>query len=83
MNNRYCAAISIILTILLVSWQGFAQQVRVDEPKVCLQCHDDFEKTLKSKRSTLRSNPASAPNAIILMPRGIRSYWKRTRATCA
>jgi predicted CXXCH cytochrome family protein len=46
--RKYTIAI-LLAAGLLVSGSVRAQQVKVNEPQVCLQCHDNFSQTLNSK----------------------------------
>jgi predicted CXXCH cytochrome family protein len=50
MTRKYLYAGAVLLAAaLLILGTASAQQVKVDEPGVCLTCHDDFNQTLKSK----------------------------------
>lgn len=46
---RYSLALGLMTAALLIRGSVFAQVVKVDQPAVCLQCHDDFTQKLSSK----------------------------------
>ena len=41
--------IVILFTLAILTVTGYSQQISVNEPAVCLQCHDDFEAALSAR----------------------------------